>query len=487
MVRLSAVFVAICMALIAGSLGAVLYFALGLGRMESALVGVAALTALGLYNAVSTRLRDRSAVGDQIADLSRGTADLARQVGELGRRVAILEAASRSGERAVAIPAPVTAELEELSALVQELAQSVAAHEAILASGGTATLPAEAPPAQQPALPKPPPASNAMRPSPQTAEDGARVIGGRFKGMEHETVVALIRKAVETSRIDLYLQPIVTLPQRKVRFYEAVTRLRLEDGELVQPADFLPYAERGGGLMAQIDNLVLFRCVQVVRRLQAKNRDIGLFCNISVSTLVDPEFFPQFTDFMEANRALAPALVLELSQAAYRGLGPIESESLAGLADQGFRFSLDRVTDLRLEPRDLAERGFRFLKVPAALLLGRDGVAAADIHPADFASLLARFGIEMIAERIESESAVVDLLDYDVKYAQGFLFSPPRPIRPEVMQGVAERKMASPPEAADVPGARAAASASAASTPAPGSGRPGSSLRSLARGAALRR
>jgi cyclic-di-GMP phosphodiesterase TipF (flagellum assembly factor) len=31
---------------------------------------------------------------------------------------------------------------------------------------------------------------------------------------------------------------------------------------------------------------------------------------------------------------------------------------------------------------------------------------------------------------------VVDLLDYDVKFGQGFLFSPPRPVRPEVMQGL---------------------------------------------------
>ena len=34
---------------------------------------------------------------------------------------------------------------------------------------------------------------------------------------------------------------------------------------------------------------------------------------------------------------------------------------------------------------------------------------------------------------------MVDLLDYDVKFGQGFLFSPPRPVRAEALQGVAER------------------------------------------------
>ena len=96
-------------------------------------------------------------------------------------------------------------------------------------------------------------------------------------------------------------------------------------------------------------------------------------------------------------------------------------------------------TDLRIEPRELAERGFRFVKVPATLLLGRASAPRADIHPADLSDLLGRFGIDLIAERIESEGMVVDLLDYDVRFGQGFLFSPPRPVRAEALQvGAAE-------------------------------------------------
>ena len=85
MVRLGAIFVAACMVLIAGSIGVVLNLSFGLGRMESAVVAIAALTGLALFNAVTTRANDRADFSDQIADLSRGTADLARQVGEIGR------------------------------------------------------------------------------------------------------------------------------------------------------------------------------------------------------------------------------------------------------------------------------------------------------------------------------------------------------------------------------------------------------------------
>jgi cyclic-di-GMP phosphodiesterase TipF (flagellum assembly factor) len=103
------------------------------------------------------------------------------------------------------------------------------------------------------------------------------------------------------------------------------------------------------------------------------------------------------------------------------------------LAQRGYRFSIDHVTDLRIEPRELADRGVRYIKVPAALLLDPRQTSASDIHPSDLSDLLGRFGIDLIAERIEGERAVVDLLDYDVRFGQGFLFAPPRPLRPEAV------------------------------------------------------
>src|SRR6202020_2264873 len=100
-------------------------------------------------------------------------------------------------------------------------------------------------------------------------------------------------------------------------------------------------------------------------------------------------------------------------------------------AQRGYRFSIDHVTDLRIEPRELADRGVRFIKVPAPLLLDPRQTSTSDIHPSDLSDLLGRFGIDLIAERIEGERAVVDLLDSDVRFGQGFLFAPPRPLRPE--------------------------------------------------------
>src|SRR6185312_14666320 len=197
MLRLGAIFIAVCMVLIAASLGAVLYLGLKLDAGLSAVAALGALAVMMITNMISARLRDRSQLGDQVADLSRGTADLARQVGEIARRLGALE--SRAGSE------PLAAEIGELGGLVRQVADTVAVHEAALQKQGLLQAP---PPAPQ-AAPAPPP------------EEKASEAPG-LRGLKRAEVAALIAKAMEDNRIDLYLQPIVTLPQRKVRFYEAM-------------------------------------------------------------------------------------------------------------------------------------------------------------------------------------------------------------------------------------------------------------------------
>ena len=434
MLRLGAIFVVLCMVLIAVCTGATLYLLAGLNAFESMIVAVAVLTGLAIYNAVTSRLRDRSDVGSQIADLSRGTGDLARQVAEIGRRTAALEGQGdkvidSAAEKTRFATEAITGELAELGTLVKQLAETVALHELKFVGGNDF--------------------STTSRDQPQRlaeATDGAEAPAADG----HDEMIATVRDALDSGRVDLYLQPIVTLPQRKVRYYEAFTRIRNAEGVVLQPSEFLEAAE-AGGMMPRIDQLLLVRSVQVVRRLQLKNREIGLFCNVAASTLNDPELFPEILQFMDANRALASSLMVEVRQSTLRAMGPLETESLAALRELGFRFCMDAVTDLRMEPRDLGERGIRYVKVGASFLLGEAASAGSDIHAADLSDLLGRFGISLIAERIEGETQVVDLLEYDVRFGQGFLFSQPRPVRAEALRGAAETDEAASQDDADLP------------------------------------
>lgn len=254
------------------------------------------------------------------------------------------------------------------------------------------------------------------------------------------TLMDTVREALAENRVDLYLQPVVALPQRKTVFYESFTRLRDESGRVLMPTEYLSVAEPGG-LVTAIDNLLLFRCVQIVRRLAKQDRRIGIFCNISMASLGDDEFFPQFIELLAANRDLSNALIFEIGQAAFDARGPVEARNMGRLANLGFRFSIDKVTNLDFDLQDFARADVNFVKVGAQMLLDQlvesDGRlvlrAMPDLAAEDFAALTRRYGMQLIAEKVESERQVVDVLELDIPFGQGNLFGEPRAIRDAVL------------------------------------------------------
>ncbi|WP_292083962.1 MULTISPECIES: EAL domain-containing protein [unclassified Brevundimonas] len=258
--------------------------------------------------------------------------------------------------------------------------------------------------------------------------------------VQSNTLLKTVHDALTENRIDLYLQPVVTLPQRRTVFYESFTRLRDPSNRVMMPAEYLSVAE-GEGLLPAIDNLLLFRCAQIVRRLARQDRKVGVFCNISLASLGDETFFPQFLDFLSQNRDLKDALIFELGQATFDARGASEARNMAKLADLGFRFSIDKVQTLDLDFADLQRSDVRFIKIAADLLIEQlldlDGATPLptqpDIQAADFAPLTRRYGLELIAEKVESEKQVVDILELDVGMGQGHLFGEPRAIKEAVL------------------------------------------------------
>lgn len=253
-------------------------------------------------------------------------------------------------------------------------------------------------------------------------------------GFEEETLLAAVNEAIEADRIDLYLQPIVSLPERELTYYEAFSRLRNELGQVITPRDFLPVAEMAE-LVPIIDNQIILRVIQVVQRLAERGKGRLVFVNLSISSLRDAEFFAEFMDFMEANKWLSEHLVFEFTQEAVDSAGAYEHERMAAIAKLGFRFSMDQINRLDIDFKALSLMNFAFLKVDASLLLGSMDGSRTEIHSADLSAYLRRLNITMIVDMVEREAVVRQLRDYKVGYAQGLLFCEPKPVRPEVFGG----------------------------------------------------
>jgi cyclic-di-GMP phosphodiesterase, flagellum assembly factor TipF len=265
---------------------------------------------------------------------------------------------------------------------------------------------------------------------PEPAEAAAEIAPG-------DAMLRDLREAIDGNRVDLYLQPIVTLPDRKLRFYDASTRIRTGDDSFMPPGDYLELAEREH-LMPRIDNVMLVKCVQLLRRLGPESRLKGVFCNLSAQSLLDHDFFPELVEFMEENSTLADNLTFQLSQRAVLDIGADELAGLKTLGKLGFVFSLDHVADLDVDFAALRDHFFRYVKIEAKTLLHDMAEAGASIPAADMTSYLDRFDLKLIVEKVDDEASLERLMDYGVDLAEGDLFARPRPVTPEMFRELAE-------------------------------------------------
>jgi cyclic-di-GMP phosphodiesterase, flagellum assembly factor TipF len=245
------------------------------------------------------------------------------------------------------------------------------------------------------------------------------------RGLDDAAILSVVRDGLRADRIDLYLQPIVTLPQRQRRYFEAYTRIRDGEGKMVVPDQYISIAEREG-LVTAIDNMLLFRCVQLIRKSQRRNQNLGVFCNISAHTLADRGFLRDFVDFMARNSELAPDMIFEFPQSTIANRDAELEAILKRLGAMGFRFSMDQVSSFRFDYEWLAEHRFKFVKIDAPAMCAQLREPTSHTAMRNMKRILRTGGAALVVEKLENESDLLELLDFQVDYGQGYLFGEPR-------------------------------------------------------------
>lgn len=244
---------------------------------------------------------------------------------------------------------------------------------------------------------------------------------------EDKAMLERVHAAIEDDQLELYLQPIVSLPQRKPRFFEAFSRIRDVRGGVLKPAEYLDAAERANRV-GVIDNLILLRSVQALRSLNVRGGQFSVFCNVSPATLYDTSFFSHFAEFLEKNSDLSSRLIFEFTSPAVQTMHPKVEENLAALADKGFAFSIDHVHNLDVDWQSLREKNFRYVKAPSNLLIRANRGDEASVRQVKkFRQSLGEAEIDLVAEKIELESNMPDILGLGIDFGQGNLFGAPRP------------------------------------------------------------
>lgn len=252
-----------------------------------------------------------------------------------------------------------------------------------------------------------------------------QALNPRGKKFSDSVIAEMVRQAVRNERVEMFVQPIVSLPQRREKMIELFGRIKGRSG-IYLPAERYMKVAANDSLLPSIDDRLLRTAIDALKNpLSGISPETLIVLNIEARTLGNAVFMKDLTGFLKTDRAMAQRIVLELSQAEIEAMPPAIVPVVQALSQLGVRFSMDCVRSRRLNMTRIKKLHIRFVKLNAAWMIreGQNEGGAPLLNR--LKSQLDSAGVDLIVERIEDESELREVLDFNIDYGQGFLFGKP--------------------------------------------------------------
>jgi diguanylate cyclase (GGDEF)-like protein/PAS domain S-box-containing protein len=246
-----------------------------------------------------------------------------------------------------------------------------------------------------------------------------------------------LRKALLSGQFQLYYQPIVDLRSGKVTSFEALIRWNHPARGLVGPNEFISVAEEIG-LIGALGDWVLKQACQDASTWPGK---LSVAVNLSAAQFRNSMLTLSVVSALGASGLAANRLELEITETALLQDDRAVLDTLHQLRELGVRISMDdfgtgysSLSYLRSFPFDQIKIDRSFIRE-----LGKKDDCVAIIRAV--ARLGSNLGMVTIAEGVESREQLEILRAEGCTHAQGYLFSPPRPVSevPQLLRGLRPR------------------------------------------------
>ena len=239
-----------------------------------------------------------------------------------------------------------------------------------------------------------------------------------------------VREAISNGRVDVFLEPILSLGNQAAQHYEVSIALRGADLEPLGGGEGDIIA--GRGLLPLFDFVRIERSAIVAERLAGRGKSGTVFSRASGEALTEPDFTRSMQLDFVARPATARQLILTFQQSDIRAFRASEQRAVSALSALGFRFAISALTDLDMNFAAMANAGFAFVKVDAAMLMHGLPHPGGHIPPSDVCRFLADQGFGLIVEGIDSEETLARVFGFGVLMGQGTLFGGRRPVKADL-------------------------------------------------------
>jgi len=237
-----------------------------------------------------------------------------------------------------------------------------------------------------------------------------------------------LRAAIRDGSLHVHYQPTVDLRTRQLLGAEALVRWQHPTLGLLHPDSFIGVAE-ATNLAGELGRWVLHEACRQLALWQSDTPDLAfhLAVNVSPVQLIATDFVATVAEALSEHNIRGADLTLEITEHAVVGDLPVVLTTLRGLRELDVQLAID---DFGTGYSSLAQ--LKALPVNT-LKIDQGFVRELGTNPDDLAivgsiiGLAASFGLNLIAEGVETEIAAQTLLRLGCHQAQGYLFSPPIP------------------------------------------------------------
>ncbi len=236
-----------------------------------------------------------------------------------------------------------------------------------------------------------------------------------------------LRRALASSQLEVFYQPIVALRTGTVAGLEALARWHHPERGLLLPGEFMPLAEETG-LVHAIGRQVLTRaCAQMQAWNERRSPQEPLFVSVNLSRrqLAQSDLLDQVRETLDATGLAGDRLSLEVTESAVADHPDAVLETLVRLRRLGIRLSLDNFGTGTASLSLLHRFPFDRVKIDRWFVggIGTDGEGEGLVE--GILTLCRSRRLDAVAEGVETREQRRRLTELGCAYAQGFLFSEP--------------------------------------------------------------
>ena len=247
----------------------------------------------------------------------------------------------------------------------------------------------------------------------------------RMHVVQHLEMEKDLRYAIEHEQLEVHYQPIADMNTQRVIGFEALVRWHHPQKGLLQPSEFIPFAEETG-LIIPMGAWVLRQACRQMRQWQLRypsDPPLTVSVNLSNKQFSQPDLFEQVETALR-NSSLPPAsLQLEITESVIMENAELTIATLERLAAMGVKIHIDDFGTGYSSLAYLHLLPIQAIKIDRSFISGQSPSGNGMEIAKTIINLAHDLKIDAIAEGVETETQWQSLHNWRCEYAQGYLIA----------------------------------------------------------------